>query len=178
MSAIDYGVGVGTQLLHCAPAGLDSAASNSVTAGALTAAKRPSRRRTARRSGAERLAFSLSDFLSLDMADRTPFVVNQTEATTPALPTVALHMQRLPRGFATTRFRSSANFLYLALEGSGRSVIDGTVFEWQRGDVFVVPCWRPVEHRADSDAILFSATDEPVQRFCGYLREAHGEAAA
>jgi len=98
--------------------------------------------------------------------------------STPALPTVALHMQRLPKGFATTRFRSSANFLYLALEGSGRSVIDGTVFEWQRGDVFVVPCWRPVEHHADSDAILFSATDEPVQRFCGYLREARGEAAA
>ena len=93
----------------------------------------------------------------------------------PALPTLALHMQRLESGFSTTLYRSSANYLYCVLEGTGRSVIDGTVFEWSRGDVFVVPCWRPVEHVAEDDAILFSATDEPVQRFCGYLREDRGE---
>ncbi|MPY68654.1 MAG: cupin domain-containing protein [Alphaproteobacteria bacterium] len=92
----------------------------------------------------------------------------------PALPTLALHMQRLAAGERTTRFRSSANYLYLPLEGEGRSVVDGKVLDWARGDVFVVPCWRPVEHEASSDAILFSATDEPLQRACGYLREERG----
>jgi gentisate 1,2-dioxygenase len=87
-------------------------------------------------------------------------------------------MQRLAAGQKTARFRSSANFLYLVLQGSGRSVVDGNSFEWARGDVIVVPCWRPVIHEAGEDAILFSATDEPVQRFCGYLREERGEAAA
>jgi gentisate 1,2-dioxygenase len=96
--------------------------------------------------------------------------------TKPALPTLALHMQRLTAGTKTTRFRSSANFLYLVLEGSGRSIVDGKAMEWERGDVVVVPCWRPVVHEAADDAILFSATDEPVQRFCGYLREERGEA--
>jgi gentisate 1,2-dioxygenase len=95
-------------------------------------------------------------------------------ASKPALPTLALHMQRLTQGQKTTRYRSSANFLYLVLEGEGRSVIDGNAFDWERGDVVVVPCWRPVEHEASSHAILFSATDEPVQRFCGYLREERG----
>lgn len=93
----------------------------------------------------------------------------------PALPTLALHMQKLKAGERTNHFRSSANFLYMPLAGSGRSVIDGVEFEWSRGDVFVVPCWRPVVHEASEDAVLFSATDEPVQRFCGYLREERGE---
>jgi len=96
--------------------------------------------------------------------------------TKPALPTLALHMQRLEKGTKTNHYRSSANYLYMPLEGEGRSIIDGETFEWQRGDVLVVPCWRPVVHEASSDAVLFSATDEPVQRFCGYLREERGEA--
>ena len=94
--------------------------------------------------------------------------------TTPALPTMALHMQRLAAGTRTTRFRSSANFLYMVLEGSGRSVLDGNTVEWRRGDVLAIPCWRPVEHEAAEDASPFPATDEPVQRFCGYLREERG----
>ena len=96
-------------------------------------------------------------------------------ARKPALPTMALHMQRLTAGQKTTRFRSSANFLYMAMEGTGRATIDGKAMDWARGDVIVIPCWRPVVFEADSDAILFSATDEPVQRFCGYLREERGE---
>jgi gentisate 1,2-dioxygenase len=96
--------------------------------------------------------------------------------TKPALPTMALHMQRLTAGQKTSYFRSSANYLYMVMEGTGRSTVDGKVMEWARGDVIVVPCWRPVVHEADSDAILFSATDEPVQRFCGYLREQRGKA--
>jgi gentisate 1,2-dioxygenase len=40
-------------------------------------------------------------------------------ASKPALPTLALHMQRLTQGQKTTRYRSSANFLYLVLEGEG-----------------------------------------------------------
>ncbi|MDA1325380.1 MAG: cupin domain-containing protein [Proteobacteria bacterium] len=97
-------------------------------------------------------------------------------ATKPALPTLALHMQRLRAGTCTNRFRSSANYLYLVLEGSGRSIVDGKSFDWKRGDVVAVPCWRPVVHEAHEDAILFSASDEPVQRLCGYLREERGEA--
>ena len=44
------GMAFAAQLLTCALAGFDSAASSKVTAGALTAANRPMRRSTARRS--------------------------------------------------------------------------------------------------------------------------------
>lgn len=90
---------------------------------------------------------------------------------TPDLKTLALHMQLLPEGLETKSYRSSANYIYCVLQGEGRSVIDGRRFDWSFGDVFAVPCWRPLEHVAASDAVLFSASDEPVQRFCGYFRE-------
>jgi WD40 repeat protein len=46
----------------------------------------------------------------------------------------------------------------------------GARFAWSRGDVFAAPCWRPLQHEATSDATLFCMSDEPLQRFCGYLR--------
>ena len=126
------------------------------------------------------LLFSWADTLDqLDRAEADPdgcFGARiELGATKPALPTLALHMQRLPAGTNTRRFRSSANYLYLVLQGNGRSIIDGKAFDWQRGDVVAVPCWRPIVHEAQEDAILFSATDEPVQRLCGYLREERGD---
>ena len=96
--------------------------------------------------------------------------------TTPALPTLALHMQALDAGQSTRRYRTSANVLHCVMQGSGRSVIDGVEMDWRRGDVIAMPAWRPVEHFASEDAVLFSASDEPVQRACGYLREECGEA--
>ena len=128
------------------------------------------------------LRFSWGDTLdALDQAEPDPdgcFGARiELGATRPALPTLALHMQRLGAGSTTSRFRSSANYLYLVLEGSGRSIVDGKAFDWRRGDVVAVPCWRPVTHEAHDHAILFSASDEPVQRLCGYLREERGEVA-
>ena len=58
-----------------------------------------------------------------------------------------------------------------ALPASAIVSFNGKSFDWQRGDVMAVPCWRPIVHEIHESAILFSATDEPVQRLCGYLRE-------
>jgi gentisate 1,2-dioxygenase len=88
----------------------------------------------------------------------------------PALPTVAIFMQRLAKGTATRAQRSSANSIYCVVEGSGSSKIGAQRFEWARGDVFASPCWLPFAHRAASDAVLFSISDEPLQRYCRYFR--------
>lgn len=88
----------------------------------------------------------------------------------PALPTAAVYMERIAAGARTRPPRSSANALFCVVEGHGSSTIDAVDFEWGRGDVFAVPCWRPVEHRARTEATLFCMTDEPLQRYCGYLR--------
>lgn len=60
--------------------------------------------------------------------------------------------------------------MFVVYRGSGKSVIDGVKFEWGEGDVFVVPSWTCVEHRADVD--LFSITDQPVVKALGLYREA------
>jgi gentisate 1,2-dioxygenase len=92
----------------------------------------------------------------------------------PALPTLMLTMERLFAGEATRPYRSTANRLYCVMEGEGRSSIDGQAFDWKRGDILAVPAWRPLEHHADQDAVLFCACDEPVMRACGYFREQRG----
>ncbi len=94
----------------------------------------------------------------------------RVELGAPALPTSAVSMQRLPAGFATRPHRTTANQLFCVLDGSGHSAIGGVRFAWSRGDVFAAPCWRPLQHEATSDATLFCMSDEPLQRFCGYLR--------
>jgi gentisate 1,2-dioxygenase len=93
------------------------------------------------------------------------------ELGAPALATCAVHLERLPAGFATRTRQTTANQLFCAVEGEGLSRIGDARFTWRRGDVFAAPCWLPVRHEARGDATLFSLSDEPVQRACGYLRE-------
>ena len=90
----------------------------------------------------------------------------------PAMPSIALYMQRLEGGEKTRRARTTANQIFCAVEGTGATIIDGERFEWRRGDVIAVPCWRPFEHQISADATLFVMTDEPVLRAFGWLRTA------
>jgi gentisate 1,2-dioxygenase len=62
------------------------------------------------------------------------------------------------------------------VEGAGTTEVEGETFQWRRGDVVVVPGWRQYSHRSDDGAVLFRASDEPVMRKLGFLREASGAA--
>ncbi len=88
----------------------------------------------------------------------------------PAMPSMALYMQRLETGESTRRCRTTINHVICVAEGTGESEIDGERFRWARGDMMAVPSWRPFSHRADSDATLFVMTDEPVMRMLGWDR--------
>ena len=59
----------------------------------------------------------------------------------------------------------------MAFKGSGETVINGTRFAWQRGDVFVTPSWSVVEHEAREPADLFAVTDRPVLEALHLFRE-------
>jgi gentisate 1,2-dioxygenase len=50
------------------------------------------------------------------------------------------------------------------------------VFEWGARDLFVVPSWHWVTHEADTDAVLFSFSDRPVQQKLDLFREDRGNA--
>jgi gentisate 1,2-dioxygenase len=88
----------------------------------------------------------------------------------PAMTTMALYVQRWESGLATRRFRATHNQVFSVMQGSGVSTIGEDSFAWRRGDTFVVPSWHWTSHRTDADAVLFSMTDEPLMKFCGYHR--------
>ena len=88
----------------------------------------------------------------------------------PALDSLALHMMRLPKGRTTATLQTTANNVYAVFRGRGTSIVDGERFEWNRGDVFVAPCWRPHHHVVHDDAVLFRVTDTPLLERLRYLR--------
>ncbi len=92
----------------------------------------------------------------------------------PVMPTIGANAQLLRAGEHTQAHRHTSETVYQAVEGSGSTIINGTRFDWEKNDIFVVPKWAFHEHvnrsKAD-DACLFSYTDEPVMRSLGLYRE-------
>jgi gentisate 1,2-dioxygenase len=86
------------------------------------------------------------------------------------MPPMALAMERLAAGTKTRRYRSTANTVFVVTEGAGESAIGDQRFAWQRGDTVVAPSWCRIEHRATTDAELFTLSDEPLMRFANYYR--------
>jgi gentisate 1,2-dioxygenase len=76
-------------------------------------------------------------------------------------------------GIHTQAHRQVNSAVYHVFEGRGYSVINGTHFDWARGDFFVVPPWAWHEHANESkeEAILFSIQDTPVMEALGLYRE-------
>jgi gentisate 1,2-dioxygenase len=92
----------------------------------------------------------------------------------PCTPTMACFLQRLRPGTRGRTHRHTSSAVYVAAEGAGRTVVDGRAYDWQSGDILVVPswCWHAHENRSpDRDAILFSVTDMPVLKALGLYRE-------
>jgi len=91
-----------------------------------------------------------------------------------AMPTIGACLQLLPQGISTGKYRCTDASVFVPVEGSGRTIIDGESFSWGPRDIFVIPSWREVVHEADDDAILFSFSDRPVQEKLGLWRERRG----
>ncbi|MEQ1884505.1 MAG: gentisate 1,2-dioxygenase [Bryobacteraceae bacterium] len=87
------------------------------------------------------------------------------------MPMIQTFMQYLPKGFRGEAYRGTDATIYCVVEGTGQSVIGGTTVRWKENDVFVVPSWHPVSHQPDGEAILFSASDRPIQQAFGLWRE-------
>jgi gentisate 1,2-dioxygenase len=86
-------------------------------------------------------------------------------------PTMAAFMQMLPGGTPTLSYRSTDGTVFSVVEGVGESIIGGKAFRWKARDVFVVPSWTEVTHRAEGDAVLFSFSDRAAQEKLGLWRE-------
>lgn len=88
-----------------------------------------------------------------------------------AIATIATWMQLLPNGFRTQDYRSTDGTVFVVVEGSGRSTIGDSSFEWRKGDVFVVPSWANCSHETFEESVLFGASDRAVQEKLGLWRE-------
>ena len=91
-----------------------------------------------------------------------------------AMPTIGTFMQLLPKGMETAPYRASDATVFSVVEGTGRTVVGEDALEWGPRDTFVVPSWRTHRHVAETDAVLFSFSDRPVQLKLGLWREQRG----
>jgi gentisate 1,2-dioxygenase len=89
------------------------------------------------------------------------------------MPAMGLTVEKLQSGNQTRSRRSTANRIFVAMEGAGQSKVGERVFSWTRGDTFVVPTWVSYSHRVESDALLFCLSDEPLMRFLKCYRTEH-----
>ena len=84
--------------------------------------------------------------------------------------TIGMFMLALDAGRPTAELQTTANNIYSVVSGTGRTVIDGETFTWERGDVIVAPAWRAHHHEPDGDAVLFRVSDEPLLAALDWLR--------
>jgi len=92
-----------------------------------------------------------------------------------AMATIGTFVQLLPGGFAGQTYRSTESTIFCVVEGTGESRVGQDVLRWAPHDIFIVPSWTPVSHKSDGEAVLFSASDRPVQQAFGLWREQEGE---
>jgi len=92
-----------------------------------------------------------------------------------AMPTIGTFMQLLPAGFRGKPQRSTDGAVYSVVEGRGVAIVerDGQTWQFPFGprDHFVVPSWHTLRFEAETEAVLFSFSDRPVQQALGILRE-------
>lgn len=92
----------------------------------------------------------------------------------PIMPTMGCTAQLFRPGVHTKAHRHASSSVYLVIEGTGYSVMDGQRFDWEQGDVFTIPSWVCHEHANASrsaTAALFAFSDAPVMHALGLYRE-------
>jgi gentisate 1,2-dioxygenase len=89
-------------------------------------------------------------------------------ASESAIPSLTLRMQRLESGFHSQRYRSTANQIISAKSGRGTAWVGDKEFDWQTGDVFVVPGWHAYTLAVQDRCELFTVSDEAMQKKLGY----------
>jgi gentisate 1,2-dioxygenase len=90
----------------------------------------------------------------------------------PELRSMALYVGRIEEGAEQVRGQTTGNSIFAVIDGTGVVNVEEKVFEWRRGDVFVVFAWRQYSLRAQSQSYLLRVTDEPVLARLDWLREA------
>jgi gentisate 1,2-dioxygenase len=90
-----------------------------------------------------------------------------------ALPTIGLHLMRLPAGTRHEVSKTTVNHLYSVIAGKAHVTVEGGAHESLGvGDVMTVPCWHGHSLAAEEDAIVFEVTDAPLLAKVGLVKTA------
>jgi gentisate 1,2-dioxygenase len=89
----------------------------------------------------------------------------------PVIPTLDCSVTEIAKGAATRPFRASASQLCVVIEGSGESRIGEARHQWSARDIFTMPEWNWIEHRAAERARLLVINDRNFRQFLGLYRE-------
>ena len=119
---------------------------------------------------------ALQDLAKVDSSPFDDVALEYTNPHTgrPVMDTMTAWIQMLRPGIHTKAHRQVNSAVYHVFEGEGATVIGGVSFDWEQGDIFVIPSWLYHEHinkSASERAILFSIQDTPVMKALGKYRE-------
>lgn len=78
------------------------------------------------------------------------------------LPTMRAEFHRLASGTRTAPTREVGSAVCQVFDGNGRVDVDGTIWDVERGDLFVVPSWSTVILESSEGLDLFRFSDSPI----------------
>jgi gentisate 1,2-dioxygenase len=112
-------------------------------------------------------------------SDPDPHFGHALEFTNPAdggavMPTISAHVRMLPAGFASRPRAATDGTVFVVVEGRGSARVDGKDVALEPRDTLVVPSWREMVLRADTDLVLFGYSDRTAQEKLGLFREHRG----
>jgi len=88
--------------------------------------------------------------------------------------TMNFSVQLLRPGEQTLAHQHTSSSSYCCLQGHGRSIVSGQIFEWGPNDLFVIPNSAVHSHEnlsKNEDAVLYSVSDSPIMRHLGLYKE-------
>lgn len=95
----------------------------------------------------------------------------------PAIPTLSTFLQRLPAGFSTAPYRSTASSVMIVANGTGSMLFgdksNETEFSFAPHDIFAWPSWCPIQVQANSESTIFIASTQATQQKLGLWRESY-----
>ena len=90
----------------------------------------------------------------------------------PVMSLLDCYLLGLPKGSETAPYRTTSNAVCFVAEGEGVSHVGDDELAWVKNDVFTLPHWKWISHRAASaEATLFMITDWDVMRRLELLRD-------
>lgn len=105
-----------------------------------------------------------------DGSRRLRYVNPQTGGSAMAL--IDCYVLALARGRETRRYRTTSEAICVVAEGAGESRIGEHTLTWGRNDIFTLPNWNWISHKAATDdARLFLVTDRDALARLGMLHD-------